>query len=63
MSGSITIPRALLRAGLVDDLHLLVHPITLGTGQRLFTSDRIPLTLAASATFSTGVVHLHYQPA
>ena len=64
ISGSITLTRALLRAGLVDDLHLLVHPIVLGKGQRLFDGgDRIPLTLAASATFRTGVVHLHYQPA
>ncbi|GAB2941010.1 dihydrofolate reductase family protein [Micromonospora polyrhachis] len=64
ISGSITLTRALLRAGLVDDLHLLVHPIVLGKGERLFDSgDRIPLTLAASATFRTGVAHLHYQPA
>ncbi|MEU9043194.1 MULTISPECIES: dihydrofolate reductase family protein [unclassified Kitasatospora] len=64
LSGSIMLTRTLLRAGLIDDLHLLVHPIVLGPGIRLFTEqDRIPLRLAHSVTFSTGVVHLHYQQA
>ncbi|MER7579824.1 dihydrofolate reductase family protein [Kitasatospora sp. NPDC097691] len=64
LSGSVMLTRSLLRAGLIDDLHLLVHPIVLGSGIRLFTEqDRIPLQLAHSATFSTGVVHLHYRQA
>ncbi|MFJ6379939.1 dihydrofolate reductase family protein [Kitasatospora sp. NPDC092039] len=64
VTGSIMLTRTLLRAGLIDDLHLLVHPIVLGQGIRLFTEqDRTPLRLAHSATFSTGVVHLHYQQA
>ncbi|MER5321777.1 dihydrofolate reductase family protein [Streptosporangium roseum] len=65
VSGSITLTRALLRAGLIDDLHLLVHPIILGAGQRLFEdgTEQRKLTLTDSATFSTGVVHLTYQPA
>ncbi|MFD8756287.1 dihydrofolate reductase family protein [Kitasatospora sp. NPDC059577] len=64
VTGSIMLTRSLLRAGLIDDLHLLVHPVVLGSGIRLFTEqDRIPLRLAHSATFRTGVVHLHYQQA
>ncbi|MFI6299196.1 dihydrofolate reductase family protein [Nonomuraea sp. NPDC050790] len=63
MTGSVTLTRALLAAGLVDDLHLYVHPIVLGTGTRLFdaSTGRLPLELAGSATFTTGVVHLHYR--
>jgi dihydrofolate reductase len=62
-TGSITLVRTLLRAGLVDELNLLVHPIIVGAGRRLFeeNADRLPLTLVHSATFSTGVVHLVYR--
>ncbi|MFI9557877.1 dihydrofolate reductase family protein [Nonomuraea endophytica] len=64
MTGSVTLTRALLGAGLLDDLHLYVHPIVLGSGTRLFdeSAGQVPLKLAGSATFTTGVVHLHYQP-
>jgi len=56
--------RALLAAGLVDELNLFLHPLVVGTGQRLFAdgADRLPLTLTHSATFSTGVLHLVYTP-
>lgn len=65
LSGSISLTRALLETGLIDELRLLVHPIVLGTGQRLFPEGmrQVPLTLARSATFSTGVVDMTYQPA
>lgn len=65
LTGSITLTRHLLRAGLVDELHLHVHPVVLGTGMRLFDESvgRLPLTLVESTTFATGAVHLHYQPA
>ena len=65
ITGSITLVRALLRAGLVDELSLFVHPIVVGTGERLFESGvgPIPLELAASATFRTGVMHLTYRKA
>jgi dihydrofolate reductase len=36
VTGSISLVRTLLRAGLVDDLQLLVHPILVGAGERLF---------------------------
>ncbi|MEU0939644.1 dihydrofolate reductase family protein [Embleya sp. NPDC005971] len=64
VSGSVTLTRSLLRAGLVDDLHLLVLPVVLGSGQRLFAAEdnRIPLTLVGSTRSPLGVLHLHYRP-
>jgi dihydrofolate reductase len=61
--GSITLSRALLAAGLVDELHLLVHPIVVGAGERLFpaTGPQLPLKVAASAVLGSGVVDLHYS--
>lgn len=64
ITGSGTLVRSLLRDGLLDELHLLVHPIVVGSGKRLFPEGedaRIPLRLADSQTFSTGVLHLTYQ--
>lgn len=65
MSGSVSVVRQLLAAGLVDELHLLVHPIAVGRGMRLFEDDRapMPLQLLSSQTFPTGVVHLVYTTA
>ncbi|GAB2644569.1 dihydrofolate reductase family protein [Nocardia goodfellowii] len=64
MSGSPSIVRQLLAAGLLDELHLLVHPIAVRTGQRLFDEgDPIPLRLLSARTFSTGVIHTVYGPA
>ncbi|WP_067532834.1 dihydrofolate reductase family protein [Nocardia crassostreae] len=61
MSGSPSIVRQLLAAGLIDELHLLVHPIALGSGQRLFDQDTpIPLRLISAQPFTTGVLHLIY---
>ncbi len=64
MSGSATAARWLLANGLLDELALLVHPIAVGSGQRLFEdASTYPLTLLSSATLDTGVVHLRYAPA
>ncbi|GII63412.1 pyrimidine reductase [Sphaerisporangium krabiense] len=64
MSGSTNLVRSLLRHGLIDELHLLVHPIAVGTGQRLFEDGvQIPLKLVSSTTFKTGVLHLAYEVA
>lgn len=65
VTGSVSLTRSLLEHGLLDELRLLVHPIVLGSGQRLFPDgmDRLPLTLVRSDVFSTGVVHLTYAPA
>ena len=65
MSGSVSVVRQLLAAGLLDELHLLVHPIAVRTGMRLFDEGEspIPLTLVSSETFETGVLNLVYTPA
>jgi dihydrofolate reductase len=63
MSGSATLSRWLLANGLLDELALMVHPIVVGHGQRLFeTSDTHPLQLVYSETFETGVLFLRYEP-
>ncbi|MFG1941502.1 dihydrofolate reductase family protein [Nonomuraea sp. NPDC048826] len=63
MSGSATTVRWLLANGLLDELNLLVHPIAVGRGQRLFEDTPThPLKLVKSETFQTGVLHLVYTP-
>jgi dihydrofolate reductase len=63
VTGSITLTRTLLRAGLIDEISLFVHPIVVGNGRRLFEDDgpQIPLTLADCTPLSTGVVHQTYR--
>lgn len=65
MSGSATLVRWLLRHGLLDQLDLLLFPVVIGSGQRLFSENdgQQPLTLTVSESFSTGVVRLSYEPA
>jgi dihydrofolate reductase len=65
LSGSVSVVRQLLAAGLLDELHLLVHPIAVRKGMRLFDEGEtpIPLTLLSSETFETGVLNLVYGPA
>jgi dihydrofolate reductase len=63
VSGSITLVRAMLADGLVDELHLLVYPLTRGGGPRLFTEDGEPgkLSLANCEAYEHGVVYLNYR--
>ena len=65
MSGSVSVIRQLLDAGLLDELHLLLHPIAVRKGMRLFDEGdaSIPLRLISSETFQTGVLNLVYAPA
>jgi dihydrofolate reductase len=65
MSGSISVVRQLLAAGLLDELRLLVHPIAVRKGMRLFDEGEspIPLRLISSEAFTTGVLSLVYGPA
>jgi dihydrofolate reductase len=63
VSGSGTLVRAMLADGLVDELHLLVYPVTRGPGSRLFPEDAAPgkLSLAACEAYENGVVYLNYR--
>jgi dihydrofolate reductase len=65
ISGSATLVRSLLREGLLDELRLMIHPVVLGQGRRLFEegNGETPLELVSSETFRTGVLNLTYQPA
>ena len=65
MSGSISVVRQLLAARLLDELRLLVHPIAVRKGMRLFDEGEppIPLKLLSSEAFTTGVLSLVYGPA
>lgn len=62
MFGSGKLLRALMRHGLVDELVLMVHPLVLGEGSRLFEPGQAPSTLKLSGQVSTatGVAILTY---
>ena len=62
-SGSGTLVRAMLADGLVDELHLLVYPLTRGSDQRLFPEGAAPskLSLANSESYENGVLYLNYR--
>jgi dihydrofolate reductase len=64
VSGSGMLVRAMLADGLVDELHLFVFPLTLGSGDRLFVEEgaKTKFTLSDTETYEGGVVHLSYRP-
>lgn len=65
INGSATLVRALMNEGLIDEVQLLVHPLIRGHGGHLFTQESRPqaMRLNSSAVFSTGVLHVSYEPA
>ena len=62
--GGATFATSLLKAGVVDELHLLINPSTLGRGLSLFSSFKIPLnfSLISSNPYSCGIVVSRYRP-
>lgn len=64
INGSGTLLEHLLDEGLVDELHLMIHPIVVGTGKRLLEKGgtQTQLRLTSSRTFGTGVVYVVYEP-
>lgn len=64
MYGSVTLMHSLLRHGLIDQVDLMVCPIVLGAGQRLFGdgTPRLELEFAGHTDLSTGITVLSYRP-
>lgn len=64
MLGSGDLLRSLLPVGLVDEVILLIHPLVLGAGQRLFPEGhRLEMDLVDTVTSTTGVIIATYRPA
>ena len=66
VAGSGRLVGGLLAAGLVDELRLMVFPVVLGSGRRLFAddaSDKLALKLVANRTAGDGIAILTYRPA
>lgn len=62
--GSVQLVRCLLEEGMLDQLNLLVYPIVLGEGKRLFgEGQQVKLKLIESKPFKTGVVSMVYEQA
>lgn len=63
--GSGDLAQTLIRNDLVDEYRLMIHPIVLGSGARLFRDDneKRPLTLVDTKTSDTGVFIAIYRPA
>jgi dihydrofolate reductase len=60
--GGPTLAAEALRAGLVDELHLFLHPVLVGGGTRALPAGlRQGLELRSERRFTSGVVHLHYR--
>jgi dihydrofolate reductase len=63
VAGSATLVQGLIEHDLVDELRLMVFPVALGSGKRLFgeTEDKKPLKLADSKTLGDGIALLIYE--
>ena len=63
--GSVSLVKAMLAAGQVDELTLMIEPIVLGGGKRIFPDDGVarPMQLVQSVTTGTGVQVCTYRPA
>ncbi|SHN40757.1 dihydrofolate reductase family protein [Chitinophaga sp. CF418] len=64
-TGGVELPARLIEWGLIDEFHMVVHPVIVGQGRRLFTEmslqENLGLKLAASKTLSSGCVALRYE--
>ena len=62
--GGVDIPSQLIELGLIDEYHILVHPIVVGEGRRLFEGinlqEKLRLKLVESTVFKSGAVVLRY---
>jgi dihydrofolate reductase len=65
IGGSATLTQSLIEHGLIDEFRLMVFPIVLGSGKRLFAerADTLPLRLISQRQLSTGTMILTYERA
>ena len=65
VAGSSTLVHTLIEHDLVDEFRLMVFPVVLGSGERLFPDSpaKRTLQLVKTTPFATGVVVHHYRPA
>ena len=59
--GGIRTAQTFVRLGLIDEYVLMVHPVAIGNGKRVFT-DRINLELVSAKTYQSGVMRVCYRP-
>ena len=59
--GGIRTAQTFVRLGLIDEYVLMVHPVAIGNGQRIFT-DRVNLELVSTKTYKSGVMRVCYRP-
>ena len=64
LAGSGQLLHTLLQNNLVDELRIMLHPVVLGSGKRLFQDgiDTTVLKLTGTETFDSGIVILRYEP-
>jgi dihydrofolate reductase len=64
VAASFPLVHTLLEHDLIDELRLMIYPVVLGTGRRLFgeTSDKIPMRLVSSKTVAGDLAFLTYEP-
>jgi dihydrofolate reductase len=62
VSGSGTLVRAMLADGLIDEIHLFIYPLTLGSGDRLFEGAPAKFAIGDLERYSSDVLHLTYRP-
>ena len=63
LTGGVSLPSQLIQLGLVDEFHVVVHPVIVGEGRRLLNDidiERLPLKLVESKTFKSGCIALRY---
>lgn len=59
--GGIRTAQTFVRLGLLDEYVLMVHPVAIGNGKRVFT-DRVNLELVSAKTYKSGVMRVCYRP-